>query len=52
VFTPEERERYDIESFYGAAEELDLPFLEGPGEGGAGAGGGSGAATGGWTKAL
>jgi ribosome silencing factor RsfS/YbeB/iojap len=26
VFTPEQREYYDIESFYAAAEELDLPF--------------------------
>jgi len=26
VFTPEQREYYDIESFYAAAEEIDLPF--------------------------
>lgn len=26
VFTPEQREYYDIESFYAAAEEVDLPF--------------------------
>lgn len=27
VMTAEERDYYDIESFYGAAEEVDLPFL-------------------------
>ncbi len=27
VFTSEQREFYDLESFYGAAEEVDLPFL-------------------------
>jgi ribosomal silencing factor RsfS len=28
IFTPEQREYYDLESFYGAAEEVPLPFLE------------------------
>ncbi len=28
VFTAEQREFYDIESFYAAAEEVDLPFME------------------------
>lgn len=28
VFTAEQREFYEIESFYGAAEEVDLPFLQ------------------------
>lgn len=27
IFTPDQREYYDLESFYGAAEELPLPFL-------------------------
>jgi len=27
VLTPEQRDFYDLESFYGAAEEIDLPFL-------------------------
>lgn len=27
VFTAQQREYYDIESFYAAAEEVDLPFL-------------------------
>lgn len=27
VFTPEQREYYDLESFYGAAGEVALPFL-------------------------
>ena len=27
VLTPDQREFYDLESFYGAAEEIDLPFL-------------------------
>ena len=26
IFTPEMREFYDLEGFYGAAEEVDLPF--------------------------
>lgn len=26
VMTPEQREYYDLESFYGQAEEIDLPF--------------------------
>ena len=48
VFTPEERERYDVESFYGAAEELDLPFAQGaPGSGGSPGGGAAG-----WSKQL
>lgn len=29
VFTPEQREYYDVESFYATAEEVDLPFLDG-----------------------
>ena len=29
VLTPEQRDFYDLESFYGAAEEVDLPFLKG-----------------------
>ena len=28
VFNGEQRDYYDIESFYAAAEEVDLPFLE------------------------
>ena len=28
VMTPEQRDFYDLESFYGAAEEVDLPFLK------------------------
>jgi len=28
VLTAEQRDYYDLESFYGAAEELDLPFLK------------------------
>lgn len=27
VLTAQQREYYDLESFYGAAEELDLPFV-------------------------
>ncbi len=27
IFTPEQREFYDLESFYGTAEEVTLPFL-------------------------
>lgn len=26
--TPQQRDYYDLESFYGAAEELELPFVE------------------------
>jgi ribosomal silencing factor RsfS len=33
VMTPEQRELYDLESFYAAAEEVDLPFLEQQGGG-------------------
>jgi hypothetical protein len=28
VFTADQREHYDIDSFYAAAEEVPLPFLE------------------------
>lgn len=28
VFTAEQREYYDLESFYGAAEEVELPFVQ------------------------
>ncbi len=28
VLTPEQRDFYDLESFYGAAEEIELPFLK------------------------
>ncbi len=27
IFTPDQREYYDLESFYGAAEEVSLPFI-------------------------
>ncbi|KAK9917473.1 hypothetical protein WJX75_004731 [Coccomyxa subellipsoidea] len=27
IFTPDQRDYYDLESFYGAAEEIPLPFL-------------------------
>lgn len=27
IFTPDQREYYDLESFYGAAEEVPLLFL-------------------------
>ncbi len=33
VLTAEQRERYNLESFYGAAEEVDLPFAVGGGSG-------------------
>lgn len=33
VLTAEARDYYDLESFYGAAEELDLPFLKEKGQG-------------------
>lgn len=36
VFTSEQRDFYDIESFYAAAEEVELP-LGGQGQGGPGA---------------
>ncbi|GBF95408.1 hypothetical protein Rsub_08370 [Raphidocelis subcapitata] len=54
VFTPDQREHYDLESYYSMAEEVDLPFVTpnpaGSGSGDAGAGAG-GAAAGGasWT---
>lgn len=31
--TPDQRELYDLESFYAAAEEVDLPFEQPQGEG-------------------
>jgi len=45
VLTPAQREFYDIDGFYGAAEEVPLPGAEG---GGAGASGGSGE----WSRRL
>ena len=27
IMTPQQREAYDLESFYGEADELDLPFI-------------------------
>lgn len=33
VMTAEQREYYDMESFYAAAEEVELPFVDGMGQG-------------------
>jgi hypothetical protein len=55
VFTPDQRDHYDIESFYAAAEEVELPFLEARGAADGGGGGGAAAAApggGGWSKEL
>jgi len=59
VFTPDQRDHYDIESFYASAEEVDLPFLDATAAGAA-AGGRLGAGSSGegsgvgssWTKQL
>ncbi|KAI8468925.1 MAG: hypothetical protein J3K34DRAFT_293543 [Monoraphidium minutum] len=54
VFTPDQREHYDIESFYAAAEEVPLPFLDGrPAPGAPSSSGTVGAAgAGSWSKQL
>jgi hypothetical protein len=54
VFTPDQREQYDIESFYAAAEEVPLPFvaegsLGGGGADGGGSGGSGSSGGGGWS---
>lgn len=48
VFTPDQREHYDIESFYAAAEEVDLPFAAPDRQ----QGGAAAAPAGGWAKQL
>ena len=62
VFTPDQREHYDLESFYAAAEEVPLAFLQarpqgqqglgqqqGQGQQGGSGSGGSGSS---WTTSL
>ena len=44
LFTAHERNYYDLEGFYGAAEEVPLPFEQGEAA--------SGSATDTWTKRL
>lgn len=59
MFTPDQRDHYDIESFYAAAEEVDLPFvterfadsgMSGAGGGGDSVGGAAGGSS--WSKTL
>ena len=59
VFTPEQREHYNLDDFYALAEEVELPFVSdttvaaAPGGGGYKQQGEAGAGSGGvWSKSL